>query len=49
LITGITTLPALADSEHGIHTEVLTKTSLSWDGSELPDYPTGKPQITLFG
>lgn len=28
--------------------EVLTKTSLSWDGSALPKYPKGKPEITIL-
>lgn len=28
--------------------EVLSKTSSSWDGATLPDYPTGKPEITIL-
>ena len=28
--------------------EVLTKTSSSWDGRDLPNYPTGKPEITIL-
>ena len=30
-----------------IKTEVLVKTSKSWDGKLLPDYPKGKPEITI--
>ena len=28
--------------------EVLTKTSKSWDGADLPNYPEGKPEITIM-
>ena len=28
--------------------EVLAKTSSSWDGSTLPDYPTGKAEVTVL-
>ncbi len=28
--------------------KVLAKTSNSWDGSELPNYKTGKPEITIL-
>jgi quercetin dioxygenase-like cupin family protein len=28
--------------------EVLAKTSSSWDGKELPNYPKGKPEITIL-
>ena len=34
--------------ESGITSEVLTKTSLSWDGSELPKYKEGKPEVTIL-
>jgi quercetin dioxygenase-like cupin family protein len=27
---------------------VLAKTSLSWDGSHLPDYPKGTPEVTIL-
>lgn len=27
--------------------EVLTQTSTSWDGSPLPDYPNGTPEVTV--
>jgi len=28
--------------------EVLAKTSSSWDSSALPDYPKGKPEVTIL-
>ncbi len=31
-----------------VKTAVLAKTSSSWDGSALPDYPAGKPEITIL-
>ena len=27
--------------------EILTQTSTSWDGSPLPDYPEGSPEVTV--
>jgi len=32
----------------GTKVEVLTKSSASWDGSALPAYPTGTPEITIL-
>ena len=31
-----------------IQTDVLAKSSLSWDGSRLPDYPKGTPEVTIL-
>jgi quercetin dioxygenase-like cupin family protein len=31
-----------------VKVDVLAKTSSSWDGSALPDYPGGKPEITIL-
>lgn len=31
-----------------IQTEVLAKAGASWDGSKLPDYPAGAPEITIL-
>ena len=28
--------------------EVLTKSSKSWNGADLPNYPAGKPEITIL-
>lgn len=34
-------------SKPGIVVEELVKTTKSWDGKTLPDYPRGRPQITI--
>lgn len=44
LLTG----PVLAQEENAVKTDVLAKTSASWDGTELPDYMAGKPEITIL-
>ncbi|MCP3921526.1 MAG: cupin domain-containing protein [Desulfobacterales bacterium] len=31
-----------------VKVDVLAKTSSSWDGRELPEYATGKPEITIL-
>ena len=38
----------LAQKEDAANVEVLAKTSMSWDGSSLPNYPEGKPEITIL-
>lgn len=37
-----------AGDSHGLATDVLSKTSVSWDGRSLPDYASGKPEITIL-
>ncbi len=37
-----------AEEANAVRVDVLTKTSLSWDGSPLPDYPKGTPEITIL-
>jgi len=37
-----------AGEEQGIQVETLAKGSVSWDGSKLPDYPEGTPEITIL-
>jgi len=37
-----------ADDPAGIRVETLAKTSSSWDGTQLPAYPTDRPQITIL-
>ncbi len=32
----------------GVTVQVLTKSTLSWDGSQLPHYPRGMPEITIL-
>ncbi|MCF2858655.1 cupin domain-containing protein [Pseudoalteromonas sp. SMS1] len=34
--------------EHQVSFKTLVKTTKSWDGSELPAYPTGTPEITIL-
>lgn len=38
----------LAEDVNAVQTDVLAKTSLSWDGSHLPDYPKGPPEVTIL-
>lgn len=38
----------LAEDVKAVQTDVLAKTSLSWDGTHLPDYPKGFPEITIL-
>ena len=38
----------LAESAQTISTEVLAKSGASWDGSVLPRYPQGAPEITIL-
>ena len=37
-----------AQGSNAIKTEVLAKTSSSWDGSELISYGKGKPEVTIL-
>ena len=39
---------ALAGDHNAAEVDVLAKTSLSWDGQALPDYPRGAPEITIL-
>jgi quercetin dioxygenase-like cupin family protein len=39
---------AFAGDVNAVQVDVLTKTSVSWDGNPLPDYPKGTPQITIL-
>jgi quercetin dioxygenase-like cupin family protein len=52
LIYGICFLLLLSSNvlaaENAVHVEVLAKTSLSWDGTRLPDYLKGTPEITIL-
>jgi quercetin dioxygenase-like cupin family protein len=40
---------AFAEDIGAVQSDVLAKTGLSWDGSHLPDYPKGTPEITILG
>ena len=37
-----------AQQENAVDVDVLAKTSVSWDGTPLPNYPKGKPEITIL-
>lgn len=37
-----------AEDVNAVEVEVLAKTSLSWDGKTLPNYPKGNPEITIL-
>ena len=39
---------AWAVDANGVDTDVLSKSGSSWDGRVLPDYPKGKPEITIL-
>jgi quercetin dioxygenase-like cupin family protein len=47
LILSLTT-SAWAQQSDTAKVEVLTKTTSSWDGSELPQYAKGQPEITIL-
>jgi len=34
--------------EDVVQTDALAKSTLSWDGSRLPDYPKGSPEVTIL-
>jgi quercetin dioxygenase-like cupin family protein len=38
----------LAADANGVAANVLSKTGSSWDGTTLPDYTNGKPEITIL-
>jgi quercetin dioxygenase-like cupin family protein len=41
-------LNACTGNLKNINVETLVKSSVSWDGQALPDYPKGKPEITIL-
>ncbi|WP_299496013.1 cupin domain-containing protein [uncultured Shewanella sp.] len=34
--------------QQGIAVDVITQSDISWDGSPLPSYPTGQPEVTIL-
>jgi quercetin dioxygenase-like cupin family protein len=38
----------LAQKSNTIAVEVLTKATTSWDGTELPEYAKGKPEVSIL-
>ena len=50
-ISATSVLPlGLVASEHaeGIQVEQLAKNTVSWNRTELPEYPKGKPEVTIL-
>ncbi len=41
-------LSSCAGTLKNVQVETLTKSTTSWDGQTLPDYPKGQPQITIL-
>jgi quercetin dioxygenase-like cupin family protein len=37
-----------AEEVRGVSSVVLSKSNVSWDGQDLPDYAPGKPEITIL-
>ena len=37
-----------AQEENAVSVDVLAKTGVSWDGMALPNYPQGKPEVTIL-
>lgn len=40
--------PSFADGSRLVQTEVLARTSASWDGARLPEYLRGTPEVTIL-
>ena len=40
--------PACAVETNGVEVQVISKAASSWDGKGLPDYPKGRPEITIL-
>ena len=40
--------PAWGQEEKAAQVRVLAKTGKSWNGAELPSYPTGTPEVTIL-
>ncbi|RJP56105.1 MAG: cupin domain-containing protein [Deltaproteobacteria bacterium] len=38
----------VAEDVNAVEVKVLAKTSISWDGQVLPNYPKGKPEVTIL-
>ena len=48
-LAGCTTCPkGSAPASAAVSTTELIRTSQSWDGAELPDYPAGRPEIVAI-
>jgi quercetin dioxygenase-like cupin family protein len=48
LFTLFTPLVFAQHTENNIESEILVKSIHSWDGSQLPSYPKGQPEVTIL-
>lgn len=47
IINSIAISAIAQETAQTIQTEILSKSSTSWDGSNIPNYPEGQPEITI--
>jgi quercetin dioxygenase-like cupin family protein len=47
-VTSFVFITACAGNLNNVVVEQLAKSSSSWDGEALPDYPEGKPEVTIL-
>jgi quercetin dioxygenase-like cupin family protein len=47
-IVSLLFIAASADDAPGVGVETLVKSTSSWDGAALPDYPRGRPEVTVL-
>ncbi len=48
LVTLFTSLVSAEQTETSIVSDTLIKSTHSWDGSQLPSYPEGQPEVTIL-
>lgn len=48
LLTSFLVIVACAQNTQTVAVEQLTKSTKSWDGEKLPQYPQGQPEITIL-
>ncbi len=48
LLVCLVSSPAIARGPLAAKVETLVKTSSSWNGQMLPDYPSGRPEVTIL-
>ena len=44
----IVMVPGICPAAGGARVETLSRSTLSWDGNPLPEYPRGRPEITVL-
>ena len=48
IVTLFTSLVSAEQTETSIVSDTLIKSTHSWDGSQLPSYPEGQPEVTIL-